>query len=183
MPGAPPGGGAGAGVVPPTYMYVWRNPQGRSATHAGQHQPGCQPMQRIRQWSLSRRRSSDAPAGGGEEEAEEQEEPLRSGSHRHEGESILTLELKRAEATELLGLDVSDENKVLRVDLHSVAYRSGVQVGDEITKVDGLDLEGTPMPNLQPDMDAGRTVLLTVRRGVPHDANLTFTPRRLQAEL
>ena len=140
------------------------------------------PMQRIRR-SLSRRSSKDSTADGVEAEAEAENEPLRRGSHREEGESVVTLELSRVETNELLGIEVSDDNRVIRVHANSVAYRAGLSVGDEVTKVDGLDLEGTPLPNLQADMDAGRTVMLTVRRGVPHDAKPTFTPRRSSAEL
>ena len=40
-----------------------------------------------------------------------------------------------------------------------------------------------PLPNLQADLDAGRAVMLTVRRGVAFAAPPTHTPRRSSAEL
>ena len=121
--------------------------------------------------SSSRRNSAD---GG--------EELPRSGSFAAPGEAVLTMRLARS-AKEELGLDVGIDNVVTAVMHGSVAELGGLQVGDVVTKVDGQDLEGTPMPNLQADIEAGRAVMISVRRGIAHDKGPTFTPRRNSADL
>lgn len=115
------------------------------------------------------------PADGGEELP-------RSGSFAAPGESVLTMRLART-AKEELGLKVGIDNVVTVVKDGSVAELGGLQVGDVVTKLDGQDLEGTPLPDLQADIDAGRAVMISVRRGVAHDKALTFTPRHNSADL
>lgn len=96
---------------------------------------------------------------------------------------MLTLRLACSAAGEIIRLTVDDDNRVVLVELDSIAHRAGLIVGDIVTKVDAHDLEGTPLPNLQADVDAGRSLMLTVRRGIRLDNGVTFTPRRNSADL
>ena len=109
-------------------------------------------------------------------------DPLdRTGSFVAAGEQVLTLRLAKETTEQELGLEVDQNNSVTAVMWETAAYKAGLQVGDIVTKLDGKDLGETKLINC--DIDVNKPLMLTVRRGVAMDKQVSFTTRRHSAQL